>query len=112
MTAEKTLPLSMMSLQYFVIPWIGLALVHAIWMCIDWRLRVSGFPQKGGLPEGATTVFQIGSLVAFAATVYYFASFMGIVTHILFAVAELIVAACLLLYAWILYALGHSIDTL
>ncbi|WP_461785326.1 hypothetical protein [Prosthecobacter sp.] len=112
MTAENTLPLSTTRLRYVLMPWIALAVVHAFWMCIDWRMRVPGFPQQGGISEGATTVFQIGSLVAFAAAAYLLAPFMGVVTRILFTIAELIVAIGLLGYAWVHYIVGNGIDTL
>lgn len=93
--------------------WVGIPLLHVVWMLIDWNLRDPRSPMSGGIPDGVTTVFQWVSLAAFGILV--FASVAGVrpvLGRAAIAVFATGIAFVVMLFGWLSYVIGNGIDTL
>jgi hypothetical protein len=93
--------------------WLGVPLLHMVWMMIDWNLRDPKSPMSGGIPDSATTAFQLMSLALFC--LLTFASTVKIhslVGRLGIVVAATGIAAVVMIFGWLHYVIGNGIDTL
>jgi|APTNR8051073442_1049403.scaffolds.fasta_scaffold07681_3 hypothetical protein len=104
------------SFSHFILgafAWIGIPILHAVWMMIDWRLRDPNSPSAGGISSAVTTVFQWGSLAAFGILVFLsFARIEIVALRILLAVLATALAFGVMMFGWLRYITRNCIDTL
>ncbi len=93
--------------------WIGIPLLHLVWIMIDWNLRDPERPVLGGVPAVATTAFQWISLTVFCVLVAAStAGFRSKLLRVLITIAATGVAGLGMIFAWLSYVIGEGIDTL
>ena len=95
-----------------LVAWIGIPLLHAVWMMIDLNLRDPARPMVGGIPASATSAFQLISLVALCVLMYFStAGLRSKLARAAIAVAATAIAFVLMLVGWLHYVISNGIDT-